>query len=383
MPRYALNLDPFARPVTPASDALTSAVAQVTAAIQERRNLEDARNERSTLRNDRLMERDYNHSRDAERDRLTLEDRDYRREQDTRRITLEDEDRQVRSDDRQRGIEREVRGDRRQDERDALDLYKLNEDMDYRDRQAIERQIQNMNILDAREEAATARTQPRRMEYKDARNLALDQAAKEAGYDVMGKPKAVNPNRVDALTEELLRGGQPRPQAAPAAPADPAVQEQVFDVLDPPAVTAAVPPAPPEQAPAAPVVEPGILDKLAAWFGGGGEPAEPVMGGSGSEQAKRQFLAGAGGAGILAPNFMEIGDNQPAQAVAAESAPITPVGPEPAPEYLAHMEQLSQANGENFKRILRELKAKNPAEYAATVRALTAREAARSTVSAK
>jgi hypothetical protein len=357
MPRYSINLDPFQRPTSTAGDALTTAVAQVTAAIEKRRMMEADRDERDLERAERRADRQQVLSRQERLDALSLEDRDRRNKMDDRRLTLEDEDRGIRSQDRQLRIEREATQDQRTADRDAIDLFKLNEDLDYRDQQAAERQIQNMNIEDARRDASEARNQPKRMSFKDARALALNEAKARTGRDALGNARPVDPALLDQLTDEFLQQGEAvRPNQRVA---DPEVQEKVFDLLNPPTAAAGKPaPAAPAAPAAAPVDEPGILSRI-------GDFLNPFKGGGG--------VAPRDASQAIAPKAAPQ-DGQPMQAA------TSPNVVDPDPQYIDQMEQLSAANPENFKQILRELKAKHPEEYAATVRMLTERESAKRSV---
>lgn len=373
MPRYAINLDPFARQTDPASDALTNAVAQVTAAIERRRTMEAERDERDLMRGEQRTDRDYSRQRQERMDALTIDDRDYRRTMDERRLTLEDEDRSTRANDRQLNIERQANQDQRLADRDSLDLFKMNEDLDYRDTQAAERQIQNMNIEDARRDATEARTeatkvrgdQRARMTFKDARSLALDEAKARAGKNAMGYARPVDPKLVEDLTQQFMDQGDEPAEGAPKMlpyrsgdrqPVDPAAK-RVLSILDGPEEVAQAPAAPPAPAPtaavpaAAPVADDPSQSTLAKIAG---------------------YLNPMAGTAMMVRNLISPADAAPTQAPAE---PVNPNAPDPDPKYIDQMEQLSQASPENFKKILRELKAKHPEEYAATVRMLSQRAA--------
>jgi hypothetical protein len=88
--------------------------------------------------------------------------------------------------------------------------------------------------------------------------------------------------------------------------------------------------------------------------------------GSGQEQAKNGFMAGAGGWGTLMPTA--IAANNGAPSVGAVSA--NPNAADPAPNYVSGLAEMSRTNPGGLKSHLLELKASNPAAYQATVKQL-------------
>lgn len=219
------------------------------------------------------------------------------------------------------------------------------------------------------------------LSLKDARNLALEQAYKEAEADEFGQRKAIDPKRVDFLTEYLLKYGTVPPQdAGAAAPAG----------GDLPAVEPPDEPAEPAgekladrwnwKDTAVNAIKEGAgsaMDAVSGWFGGGGEEKPPVSEqeapvgsgrGSGVEQAERDFMAGAGGFGVVAPRHLmnRGGDKAPAG---------NPNVPDPDPKYLDHLEVLGKQDPDKLVALLRDLKKQSPAEFEAVNAAIRARRA--------
>jgi hypothetical protein len=178
-------------------------------------------------------------------------------------------------------------------------------------------------------------------------------------------------NRLNSRALELT--GHPfRPIALPpeteplpdAAPVDAPAVPQGQPLWQP---TAEQPATPAEPQPVAPKLW-DIAPKPAATAA---TPTPSV--GSGQEQARRQFMAGAGGFGLFPganlTGAMPSASSAPAQPQQAQQPP-QPTGPDPDPQYVQGLAQMVSTDPQRLKGLLLDLKSRDPAAYQVTAQRL-------------
>ncbi len=361
MPRSTVSFQPV-DPNTPISNGLSNALASIVQGFQQRRLL-DAE----------TQERNFQHGRQLSNDQLRLEEILSQRRNRDQQLALAQAGLQDRRDQR------------------ALDDERLNEQTDFHNRELAQKEILAANLLDERKAAVDERAGRGKggLAFKDARRLAIAQARGEAGRDAFGNPKAIDPRRVDELTQQFMDSGNPSDPVQPTPKTPPELAPLDDNVLAPPAQPTAS--APPAAAPA-PASGPSLLDR---YIDASSDGLDAIASMFRSDDSAPASAPGSANVPQMTPGYMDpfglqyrIKQNQqptapPASAPPADAAAPPEATPAPAaapaaasqpdPAHLDSLEALAVGNPPSFVKVMKELKARSPAEYTAVDGALRAR----------
>jgi hypothetical protein len=230
---------------------------------------------------------------------------------------------------------------------------------------------------------------------KDARSLAIEQAKLQAPKDEYGNVQSIDPDLVEELTDYIMKYGTvpARRSKKPEGAVGTSVVEDTGGTED---------------------AEPGVVGK---WWDGAtksvGEAVGNLLGygelneaeapngnrpvdtsdpnlaadefslvGSGNPTAKPGERLGDRWSAInTISDYLGLGDGKKTTDQGAQNVPpIDPNTPDPDPEYLDVLEKIGATDQKKLVKILRELKARSPSEYAAVERKFRERRASKQPV---